>query len=183
MNQSNRRRKRSVTPLLKCILVMMLLIVGCFIKSASAASGGDEPHVFSTWEGFEADKCASIWLIKRFVDREASFRFFPKEETPMAGIPFDTPDAQLRRYHNRSTFESILVRYHIADRKLIHLGRIVHDIEINLWEKKVMPETAKVQEALAGIIKNAKDNEEVIEKTMEYFDAFYGKLPAEPKSP
>ena len=52
-----------------------------------------------------------------------------------------------------------------------------------MWQKKAIPETVDVQEALAGIIKNAKNNEEVIEKSMEYFDKLYGKMPAEPDAP
>ena len=172
-----------VAPVMGCTLAIALLLFGCFSNPAGALPEAEEQHVFSTWEGFEVDKCASIWLIKRFVDKDAVFRFFPKGEILTTGIPFDTPDSQLRRYHNMSAFESMLARYHIVDRKLRYLGKIVHDIEINLWEKKAMPETAHVQEALNDIMNSAKSNEEVIEKSMEYFDTLYDKVPAEPQSP
>lgn len=161
----------------------MLFLFVCLFGPAWASPKEEEAHVFSTWEGFEADKCASIWLIKRFVDPEAVFRFFPKEEAPMAGIAFDTPDAQLRRYHNRSTYESILVHYRITDQKLLYIGRIMHDIEINVWEKKKMPETTEVRKTLDSIIGNGKDREDVIQKSMEFLDALYARIPAEPRSP
>ncbi len=78
-------------------------------------------QIFSTWEGFEADKCASIWLIKRFIDKNAIIKFFPKGEIIKEGILFDTPDSKFRRYHNMSTFESILLHYNLKDPKLIHI--------------------------------------------------------------
>jgi hypothetical protein len=183
LKQSNKHIKTSFTLILECALLIMLVLAGTFSRPVRAMSEEPEQHVFSTWEGFEVDKCASIWLIKRFVDTNAIFRFFPKGETLTTGIPFDTPDAQLRRYHNLSTFESVLARYHMVDPKLLHIGKIVHDIEINIWEKKVMPETVNVQETVNGIIKNAKDNEEVIEQSMKYFDALYIKLATGPESP
>jgi len=94
--------------------------------------------VFSTWDGFEVDKCASIWLIKRFIDENAVIKFFPKGEIIKQGIAFDTPDAIFRRYHNMSTFESLLKHYKLNDPKLIHIGKIIHDIEVNIWKKKYL---------------------------------------------
>ncbi|MEW6571864.1 MAG: chromate resistance protein ChrB domain-containing protein [Nitrospirota bacterium] len=132
--------------------------------------------VFSTWEGFEVDKCASIWLIKRFIDKNAVIKFFPKGEIIKEGIPFDTPDAKLRRYHNMSTFESILKHYNLQDPKLIYIGKIIHDIEVNIWEKKVFPESYKVQDEVNKIISNSKSNEGIIEKSNKYFDLFYEEI-------
>jgi hypothetical protein len=164
-------------------LFAMILAAGFWFGPACALADEDEQHVFSTWEGFEADKCASFWLIKRFVDKDAVFRFFPTGETLKIGTPFDTPDAELRRYHNRSTFQTILARYQLKDPKLLYIARIVHDIEINVWDKKAMPETKSVQEMVNGIIRNARSNEEVIAKSIELFDALYDKEPAGPRSP
>lgn len=129
--------------------------------------------VFSTWEGFEVDKCASIWLIKRFVAKDAVIKLFPKGSTIQEGIPFDTPDAKLRRYHNMSTFESILKQYNLSDSRLVFFGKIIHDIEVNIWEKKVFDETLIVQDAVNKIIQNSENNEEVIKKCLEIFDLMY----------
>jgi hypothetical protein len=134
-----------------------------------------EPMVFSTWDGFEVDKCASIWLIKRFIDRDAIISFLPKGEVIKEGIPFDTPDAKLRRYYNMSTFETILKNYKLDNPKLVHIGKIIHDIEVNTWEKKVFNETLKVQDAVNNIIWNSKSSKEVIRETLEYFDSIYKK--------
>jgi hypothetical protein len=136
-------------------------------------SSEDMPKTFSTWEGFEPDKCASIWLIKRFINKDAEFKFFPKGEFIKEGIPFDTPDARLRRYHDRSTYESIIKEYKIDDPAARQIGMIIHDIEINIWEKKLYKESLEVDEKIMHIIQNSKDNAEIIQKSDAYFDFLY----------
>ena len=89
------------------------------------------------------------------------------------GIPFDTPDAIFKRYHNMSTFESLLKHYRLRDPKLIYIGKIIHDIEVNTWEKKIFEETLIVQDAVNKIIWNVKDRNEVIQKSCKYFDSLY----------
>jgi hypothetical protein len=132
--------------------------------------------VFSTWEGFEADKCASMWLMKRFIDKNTLIKFFPKGEPIKEGIPFDTPEAKFRRYHNMSTFESLLKHYNVQDPTLLYIGKIIHDIEVNVWQKKVMPETYQVQEEINQIIFNSKGNAEVMERSHKYFNSLYQKI-------
>lgn len=133
--------------------------------------------MFSTWEGFETDKCASIWLIKRFVDQKAEIRFFPKGSKMTQGTLFDVPEARFRRYHNMSTYGSILNYYKLKDPKLIFIGKIIHDIEINVWKKKVFKETPLIQQAILSIIEQSGSPAEVIEKTCTYFDHFYEQIP------
>jgi hypothetical protein len=164
-------------------LCLVMLLAGVLSGAEGAVAQEQEGHVFSTWGGFEVDKCASIWLIRRFVDKNAVFRLYPEGGAIEAGIPFDTPDAQLRRYHNRSTFESIVAHYHIGHEKLPVVSKIVHDSEINIWGKKVMSETVLVEQAVNSLVKNAKNDEEVIEKCIEFFDALYNKMSAGSESP
>jgi hypothetical protein len=135
--------------------------------------------VFSTWDDFEADKCASIWLITRFIDRNAVIKLFPKGEIIKEGIPFDTPEATLRRYHNMATFEAILREYYLTDPVLSYMGKIIHDIEVNTWQRKIYKETLTVQQDVQTIIRNAKNSEEVIGRTKEYFDSLYKRLKGE----
>ncbi|MFH1147266.1 MAG: chromate resistance protein ChrB domain-containing protein [Pseudomonadota bacterium] len=132
--------------------------------------------VFYTWEGFEADKCASIWLIKRFISKNAVFKFCPKGETLTEGIPFDTPDAKFRRYHNMSAFESFLKHYEVHEPALVYIGKIIHDIEVNKWEQKVMPESVRVQNEINRIILKHENAGEVIEKSCVFFDSLHREV-------
>jgi len=133
--------------------------------------------VFSTWDIFEVDKCASIWLIKRFIDEKAEIRVFTKGEVIKEGIQFDTPEAEFRRYYNVSTFETLLRHYKIEDARCKYLGKVVYDIEINTWEKKVMKESRTVLKTINNIISEEKKSDKIIEKSLLYFDTLYEGLP------
>lgn len=130
-------------------------------------------QVYSTWEGFEPDKCASIWLIQHFIDPKATIKFFPKGDIIEEGIAFDTPDAKFRRNAQMSTFESLLHHYRLSDPKLIYIGKIIHDIEINIWDRKVMSETVTVRDSIMKIILETKDNQQIIKKGNAFFDTLY----------
>lgn len=160
------------------LFISVFLCLSVFISNGGPDNilAGQKGLIFSTWEGFEVDKCASIWLIKRFIDEDVVIKFFPKGEAVREGIPFDTPDAKFRRYHNMSTFESLLKHYNLRDPGLIYLGKIVHDIEVNIWERKVFAETSVVQEAVNRIVRNSKNRDEVIGKSCRYFDSLYKEI-------
>jgi len=161
-------------------ICLFLLVSGLIDFGRPARLAADEGSpVFSTWDDFEVDKCAAIWLIKRFIDEKAVITVFPTGTLIQDGIAFDTPDAKFRRYHNMSTFESLLRHYKIKDRRLVFIGEIVHDIEVNLWERKRFDETRIVQEAIARIIRNSESHEEIIQESCAYFDGVYEGLKTE----
>ena len=127
----------------------------------------------------EVDRCASAWLIKRFVDKDAIFKFIPEGQLIRNGIAFDTPDADLCRTHNLSTFEVILDKYRISDKRLDQLAENIYDIEINFWGDKQSRKSYKVKLAVDEIIKTSKNNEECLSKCFQYFDRFLKKQTAD----
>lgn len=135
-------------------------------------SDADEKTVFSTWDTFEADKCASIWLIKKYISPNSEIRFFKKGEVITEGIEFDTPNALFKRYHNKSTFEVLLDHYKLKEANLAYLGRIIHDIEINTWEKKQMKETPVLERDI-GVILSSLDNERIEKECFQYFTKMF----------
>ncbi|MDI6795917.1 MAG: chromate resistance protein [Desulfatibacillaceae bacterium] len=159
----------------------LLAVIAClFFAGAFCAYGQDEKaaseEVFSTWEGLEADKLASIWLIKRFIAPEAEIRFYPKGESRMDGVAFDTPYAKFRRYHNMSTFVSLALHYKVDDPAVAHLGRIIDDIEVNVWERKKFAESIPMRDATVKMIREGENTQAVVETAMEYYDSFYQGL-------
>jgi len=162
--------------------LLLFVVVGVFIYNPHNSWAVEEkslthsltsPRIFSTWEGFEVDKCAAIWLIKKFIDSKAQFKFFPKGEIITEGIPFDTPDAKLRRDRNQSTFESIATKYAVTDNVVIKIGKIIYDIEVNVWGKKVYQDSMKIKRAIRDIIDTSENNEEILQKSDAYFDNLY----------
>ena len=170
----------------KAGLRLLRLLTGVILFSALQTVGicRESKTVFSTWDIFEPDKLASIWLIKRFIDPEARIKLYPKGEPITEGIPFDTPDAEFRRYHNISTYEMFRQHYKIDDPRCRYISRIIHDIEINTWEKKVMVESRFMIDAVQKIVDDADSPDEIILKGIRLFDHFYDHqdfmVPAEP---
>ncbi len=160
----------------KALVIVSICVTLLLMSIFPAIAQETNSHIYSTCDVIEMDTCASAWLIKRFVDKEAVFKFYPKEEFIEEGTPFDTPDAEFRRTHNMSTFETILQKYNIKDPKLIKIGKIIHDIEINYWAGKLEPESEKINRDILNIIKNSKIPEESFKKSFTYFDNLYFSL-------
>lgn len=154
--------------------VKWLTFVFLFLYAFPAQS-----RVYITWQGLEPDKLASLWLIKRFVDEEAEFRLVPKGSVIKDGIPVDVPSARFKRSHSQSTFECILQNQALEDERLLFLGRIIHDIEINTWGKKKMEQTYIVQDTLWKIIDQEQDELTAIHRASLYFDELLEDTPAQ----
>lgn len=132
---------------------------------------GDSPQpVFATWDIFEMDKLASIWLIKRFINPDAKIKIYSKGDQIKEGIPFDTPDAKFRRYHNASTYAVLKKHYKVSNPASDYISKIVHDIEINTWERKVLPESTSANLAILKIAKESSNHDEIIANTLRFFD-------------
>lgn len=154
-------------------LRLLVYLIGMILASYLYA---DERAVFSTWDGLEADKCASIWLIQGFISPDAEIRFHARAMAITEGIPFDTPNARFRRYHNKATIETLIDHYRVTDQKIEHIAKVIHDIEVNVWERKVMPETEKVSADIRAIL-DLEDDQERLMQCVAYFDRWYRRLP------
>ena len=163
----------------RCIAGAALCFFAVFVHEGYCQEGNqaalaESETVFSTWDRFEIDKLASIWLLKRFVvGKGVQIYLYSPGTVKMKGTPFDVPYARLRRYQNASTFETILKHYNIHDSRLEYIGQIIHDIEINIWQEKRMAQTHTVQQAVADIIENGKSKDEKIDMSCKYFDELY----------
>ena len=151
---------------LSLVLALILLI--------TVNGRANEPTpVYCTGKILEIDRCASAWLIRRFIEKDANFLFQDDEELlESTAIPFDTPTATLRRSHKQSTFEVIRDSYRISDPGVDRIAAIIHDIEINFWNNKTVEETRKFSEELNEIIHTAPDTVTALEGCFGYLDTF-----------
>lgn len=155
----------------------LFLFVLAGLLAFPPAPASPAPQLFATETGFEADKLASIWLIRRFIAPGARVLLHPRGEVVAGAIEFDSPDAELARKFNASSFESLLEHYGIRDEKLANIGRLIHDIEINVWERKVFVRTGQVEAAIAEIIERYPLPEEAMTEAGRFFDDLYRSLP------
>jgi len=76
------------------------------------------------------DRLASAWLIKRFLDSGAEFVFTPPEELPADAIPFDMAGVEFGHHGDHCTFETLLERSGLRDRRLAIIAEIVHEADL-----------------------------------------------------
>jgi hypothetical protein len=132
-----------------------------------------EPHV---------DRCASIWLIKNFIDKEAVFEFISREsEIPVGATAFTLPKAELKPSETQTTFDMLVERYGIQDPVVLEIGRILKDFEIDAqedMEKVKLKESTGISLILRGLARTSKSDHEIIYKGMIVMDALYAQLEA-----
>jgi len=153
-----------------------LLFIVLAILPSSGAGASAKPQVYSTWDTMEMDKVASLWLIKRFIDPPATFRFYPQGTMEMEGVQVDTPGSPYKRTHLATAYECLLRAHGLGDPALLHIGQVVRDVEINIWGPKKLPESQGVDLVLKGIFLNSANPQESVEKGFIVMEALYRAL-------
>jgi hypothetical protein len=131
-----------------------------------------------TRKNANVDRVACPWLIRRFIDPDATFLFVPVEEVAAVAerdraIPYDVKGAELGHVDGRCSFESILVKYGVTDPALHLLGRIVHGADIPA-DLTIEPEAAGLRAAAYGFaIIHGDDDHEKIRLETPMYDALY----------
>ena len=130
-----------------------------------------------TWvtrRGVFVDRIASAWLIRRFIDRDARFKFVePGLYRPASGeLRFDMFEGEFTHEGERCTFETLIHRFRIDDRALHAIGEIVHDIDLK-DEKFGGDEAAGIERVLAGIAAAHADDDARLERGAQVFDDLY----------
>ena len=118
------------------------------------------------------DRIASAWLIKRFIDPEAEFLFAPPAEFPRDAIPFDAPGAELSHHGEDCTFETLLKRARLRDRRLVRLAEVVH--EADLRDGKFAHEEARgIDVAVRALLAASPDDHQVLAHGMALLEGLY----------
>jgi hypothetical protein len=131
-------------------------------------------RVWVTRKGIHVDRIASAWLIRRFVDPGARFKFVPaKGYAPAAKeIRFDMFEAEFTHEGEACTFEALIARLGLDDRALVPIAEIVHDIDLK-DAKFDRPETAGIDRLIAGIAMTSDDDEARLARGTTVFEGLY----------
>jgi len=133
-----------------------------------------------TWvtrRGIKVDRISSAWLVRRFVDPKARFRFIdPKSEAARpTEIGFDMVGGEFTHEGDRCTLETLVRRTAVADAGLRPIVQIVHDIDLK-DSKFGRPETAGVSQVLAGLFAATSDDQSRLERGFALFDDLYASF-------
>lgn len=131
-------------------------------------------RVWVTREGIRIDRIASAWLIRRFVDPQARFKFVPSRGyRPEPGeLRFDMFQAEYTHEGDNCTFEVLLDRTNLDDPALRQIAEIVHDIDLKDG-KFDRNEAAGVSQLIDGVAIANKDDESRLQRGSAVFDNLY----------
>jgi len=117
---------------------------------------------------------ASAWLIRRFIDPDARFKFVPpKGYKPLPGeLRFDMFEAEFTHEGDRCTLEVLIERTGIHDPGLSPIAEIVHDIDLK-DSKFGRQDTIGIERLIAGIAMTHKDDEVRLERGCAVFNDLY----------
>lgn len=140
-------------------------------------------RVWSTRPGVQIDRIASAWLIRRFIDPAARFRFAdPKDEARPGEIRFDVAGGDFTHEEDRCTFETLARRIEEPDPALREIAEIVHDVDLKDG-KFARPDAAGVQQIVLGIVLGTSDDEERFRRGFAMLDDLYASFRRKTRRP
>ena len=148
---------------------------------ARAAAAGSSTRGLSfrgrTWvtrKGIHIDRIASAWLVRRFIDPDARFKFVPSRgyRSEPGEVRFDMFEAEFTHEGDQCTFEVLRARLGLEEPALRPLAEIVHDIDLK-DAKFGRPETPGVEVLIAGLALAHRDDEARLARGAAVFDDLY----------
>jgi len=140
----------------------------------NVSADGIRGRTWVTRRGIQVDRIASAWLIRRFIDPEARFKFvLGHEYAPGAGeLRFDMFEAEFTHDGDLCTFEVLLRHFGLKEAALRSLGQIVHDIDLK-DAKFARPEALGLDGLIAGIAMRHKEDEARLAEGATVFDSLH----------
>jgi len=176
------------------VIVEGLLVEGlsdeeldAMLASERAMTAGEDPSAGSatvdrvepgrTWvtrTGVHVDRIASAWLIRRFIDPKAGFKFVPARgyARKPSERRFDMYEAEYTHEGEDCTFQTLVRRFGLHDRALAAIGEIVHDIDCK-DDRYHRPEAAGFAALVRGIVQAHEQDLARIERGGAVLDDLY----------
>lgn len=166
-----------------------------FSKRIEQVLSPDEPHetkrriprldaskyqgrTWATRRRLWVDRVASAWLIRRFIDREARFRWLVKpSDCPKSALGFDFDGAAFTHVGERVTFETLMVSFALEDDlALQRLATIVHQLDVG---GEPVPEASGFEAVMAGARERLSDDDALLAEMSTVLDSLYAHFERE----
>jgi len=144
------------------------------LESTEREFGALHDRTWVTRQGVYVDRIASAWLIRRFIDPQARFKFVSgKGYRPEPGeLRFDMFEAEFTHEGDKCTFEVLSERCAPKDSALRAIAEIIHDIDLK-DDKFGRTEVAGIRTLIEGISVATKDDSDRIARGTEVFNSLY----------
>lgn len=125
----------------------------------------------------KVDRVACPWLIRRFIDAQATFLFVPPDQVQAVAkregaTPFDVEGVELGHHGDRCSFDAFLERFGLDnDAALQRLSLIVRGADTN--HPDLAPEAAGLMAMAHGLSGFGFADERLLELQFPLYDALY----------
>jgi hypothetical protein len=135
---------------------------------------------WTTWENIGVDRMGCAWLILRFIDPDAEFKFVPANERslPEGYEPFDIPGVRLTHRRGHCTFHTMLREYKLDDPVLQRIASIIDEADM-AQEINLEPAAAGLDFICRGLRLISADDTMALERGRLIYDALYAQLALE----
>jgi len=118
------------------------------------------------------DRVASAWLIRRFIDPEATFLWLARpSDCPRQAIGFDFDGAAFTHVGERVTFETLMASFGLEDDPaLLRLAAIVHHLDIG---GEPVAEAAGFEAVMTGARERLQDDDELLAEMSNVLDSLH----------
>ena len=128
--------------------------------------------IWATRAHCHVDRAACAWLIRRFIDPEATFVFVDDpDDVPDDATPFDMRGVELGHRNGECSFETFLRHYALDDPALWEIARVVHEADLG-DERYDAPEAAGLDALVRGLSLTV-DDQRLLELSHPLFDGLY----------
>jgi len=138
-------------------------------------AGHYQGRLWATRRRPRVDRLASAWLIRRFIDVNASFLWLEKSaDCPPEALGFDFDGAAFSHVGERVTFETLLASFGLeTDPMLTRMARTVHYLDVG---GLLVAEAAGLEMLLAGMHASIPDDDALLDAASATFDYFSAAL-------
>lgn len=166
-----------------------------FSKRMESVLSPDEPHetrgqipqlktsayqgrIWATRRRLWVDRVASAWLIRRFIDREASFHWLDTPaDCPKDALGFDFDGAAFTHVGDRVTFETLMAGFGLEeDVALVRLASLVHVLDVG---GDSVPEASGFEAVMAGARERLADDDTLLAEMSTVLDSLYAHFERE----
>ena len=118
------------------------------------------------------DRMASAWLIARFIDAQAKFKWLAQPaDCPKKALGFDFDGAAFTHIGSRVTFEVLLASFGLdEDAALARIGGIVHFLDVG---GVPVAEAPGLEAVLQGLRDSAPNDDALLAAVAPLFDGLY----------
>lgn len=129
-------------------------------------------RLWATRRRLWVDRVASAWLIRRFIDRDARFRWLAAPaDCPESALGFDFDGAAFTHVGERVSFETLLASFGLEDDPALRrLGALVHQLDVG---GEPVPEAAGFEAVLAGARERLDDDDTLLGEMSTVLDSLY----------